>query len=73
MRPVYVVRNINCGIVGIFTNMKKTYEFIIDSYNVNITYSQLTKELRNTVNYSVDIDVEEYTSVTCFELNRIEY
>ena len=73
MRPVYVVRNINCGIVGIFTNMKKTYEFIIDSYNFNITYSQLTKELRNTVNYSVDIDVEEYTSVTCFELNRIEY
>ena len=89
MKPIYVIQNDNCGIIGVFGNMKSAYKFaskrqqeIADangwsnadqSRDLEISYSKMTSELRDTVNYSVYLDFEAETYITCFELNRADY
>ena len=84
MKPIYVVENVDCGIIGVFGNLKGAYTFVAQrqeemygdddlASGLDKSYSQISREIRDTVRYPVCPDFEAETSITCFELNRTDY
>jgi len=89
MKPIYTIQDADCGVIGVFGNVKAAYKFaakrqveIADAHgwsscdqarDLDKSYAKVCNEIRDTVNYPVDLDYEGQTTITCFELNRTDY
>jgi hypothetical protein len=84
MKPVYIVQNDHCGIIGVFGTIKSAYEFaskrqnelydVMDvCHDLDVSYAKVCGVLRGTVNFPAYLDYDAETSITCFELNRTDY
>ena len=89
LKPIYIIENCHVGIVAVFGNVKAAYEFaakrqveMADAHgwsscdqarDLDKSYSQVCKEIKDPVNYPVDLDYEGETTINCMELNRTDY